>query len=153
MAFERALQDARVCAVTGAMAVACSGGLDSMVLLHLAHDWALKNNIRLFAFHVHHGLSRMADNWLAHCRESCRQLGIAFDAMKVALDPDDAEGVEAAARRARYTALSEMCQRHGAGLLLTAHHEADQAETVLMQLMRGSGVAGLSGMAMFGALP
>ena len=126
-------------------AVALSGGLDSMVLLRLAHAWALEEGLPLHAFHVHHGLSPHADDWLAHCERVCAALGIAFDFRRVSI-PKDKSGTEAAARRLRYAALGEMCREHGAGVLLTAHHLDDQAETVLLQLLRGSGPAGLSGM-------
>ena len=127
------------------IAIACSGGLDSMVLLHLAHAWCAQQGIPLFAFHVHHGLSPNADAWLAHCERSCAELGVPFDHRHVTI-PVDGSGVEAAARRPRYAALGAMCRAHGATLLLTAHHLDDQAETVLLQLLRGSGPAGLSGM-------
>ncbi|MCS0808030.1 tRNA lysidine(34) synthetase TilS [Massilia agilis] len=128
-----------------AIAVAFSGGLDSMVLLHLAHAWAREHGISLFAFHVHHGLSPNADQWLAHCERACAQLGVRFDHRRVAVDKGRS-GVEQAARKERYAALGQMCVQHGVGLLLTAHHLDDQAETVLLQLLRGSGPAGLSGM-------
>ncbi len=136
-----------------AIAVAYSGGLDSTVLLHLAHAYAAPKGMRLFAFHIHHGLNARADDWLSHCREICGQLGITFEARRVTLNLQEGEGTEAAARRERYAALADMCARHGVGLLLTAHHEDDQAETVLLQLMRGAGVAGLSGMEVLGAIP
>ena len=127
------------------LAVACSGGLDSMVLLRLAHDWCAQQGVRLHAFHVHHGLSQHADDWLAHCERSAGELGIGFDHRRVTI-PHDGSGVEAAARKLRYAALGEMCSAHDVKLLLTAHHLDDQAETVLLQLLRGSGAAGLSGM-------
>lgn len=137
----------------GAIAVAYSGGLDSEVLLHLAHAWAAKKAIRLFAFHIHHGLNEKADDWLVHCRATCEALAVPFDFACVRLNLKRGEGIEAAARQARYAALAELCQQYGVRLLLTAHHENDQAETVLMQLMRGSGVAGLCGMETLGAVP
>jgi len=127
------------------LAVACSGGLDSMVLLQLAHDWCRESGIALHAFHVHHGLSPNADDWLVHCERSANALGIGFDHRRVTI-PNDGSGVEAAARKLRYAALGAMCRAHGVELLLTAHHLDDQAETVLLQLLRGSGPAGLSGM-------
>lgn len=127
------------------IAIACSGGLDSMVLLRLAHAWCQEAGIALHAFHVHHGLSPHADDWLAHCERSAAALGIGFDRRRVTIT-HDGSGVEAAARKLRYAALGEMCRAHGADLLLTAHHLDDQAETVLLQLLRGSGPAGLSGM-------
>lgn len=128
------------------MGVAYSGGLDSTVLLHLAHRFALSSGCRLFAFHVHHGLNAQADDWLAHCRNECQRLDIPFDSRRVQLDRKSGDGIEAEAREKRYRALGEMCREHDIPLLLTAHHEDDQVETVLLQLMRGAGVAGLSGM-------
>ena len=127
------------------IAIACSGGLDSMALLRLAHAWATEQGLALHVFHVHHGLSPNADAWLAHCRKASAALGIAFDSRHVEIVKGK-EGTEAAARKLRYRALGEMCALHGAALLLTAHHLDDQAETVLLQLLRGSGPAGLSGM-------
>jgi tRNA(Ile)-lysidine synthase len=128
-----------------AVAVALSGGLDSMVLLHLAHQAATTAGVPLFAFHVHHGLSPNADRWRAHCEQAAFALGLAFDQRAVTVGKGKS-GVEAAARKLRYAALGEMCRAHGVKLLLTAHHLDDQAETVLLQLLRGSGPAGLSGM-------
>ncbi len=129
-----------------AMAVAYSGGLDSGVLLQLAWDYAQPRGIALHALHVHHGLSPHADAWLAHCATTARALGADFDMRRVTVDAAGGDGIEGAARRVRYAALGAMCREHGIPLLLTAHHEDDQAETVLLQLLRGSGIAGLSGM-------
>jgi len=67
------------------IAIALSGGLDSTVLLHLAHAWAKEHGVALFAFHVHHGISPNADAWLNHCRAQCEALGVAFDAREVVL--------------------------------------------------------------------
>lgn len=148
--FERALEDilARVVVSGGdALAVAFSGGLDSALLLRLAADHCRRTGRPLLAFHVHHGLSPNADDWLAHCAAEAAALGAGFASVRVKLDDVAGEGVEQAARRARYRALAELCSRHGAKLLLTAHHQDDQAETVLMQLLRGAGPRGLSAMA------
>ena len=127
------------------LAVALSGGLDSMVLLHLAHEAAREAGLPLFAFHVHHGLSPNADAWHAHCAAAAAALGLVFEHREVTVAKGKS-GVEAAARKQRYAALGDMCRAHGVDLLLTAHHLDDQAETVLLQLLRGSGPAGLSGM-------
>jgi tRNA(Ile)-lysidine synthase len=116
-----------------------------MVLLHLAHAWAREEGVPLLAFHVHHGLSANADHWLAHCEHSAAELGVGFDHRRVVVSKGKS-GIEQAARKQRYAALGDMCRAHGATLLLTAHHLDDQAETVLLQLLRGSGPAGLSGM-------
>lgn len=158
-AFERALGELRTCvcvsmrgqdaqtpASNTAIAIAYSGGLDSSVLLHLAHRYASEHGVPLFAFHIHHGISPNADQWLAHCKEECARFGIIFDSHQIKLPTDGKSGVEEAARIRRYAALGQLCRAHQVSLLLTAHHEDDQAETVLLQLLRGSGVAGLSGM-------
>lgn len=151
--FERALGEIQVRVSTSdsnvsttAMAIAYSGGLDSTVLLHLANTYAKAHNLSLFAFHVHHGLSVNADAWLAHCREQCGAWELPFDAREVKIAEQQKSGIEEAARLKRYAALGGMCNAHQVPLLLTAHHQDDQAETVLLQLLRGSGVAGLSGM-------
>lgn len=156
---ERALDDilARVSVSDASqslsLAVAYSGGLDSTVLLHLARAYAQRRGIRLLAFHVHHGLSPSADAWLRHCERECERLDVPFDARRVALQKVNKDGIEQAARRSRYAALGDMCRAHHVPLLLTAHHLDDQAETVLLQLLRGSGVAGLSGMERTNAAP
>jgi len=147
--FQRALEDilARV-VVSDRIALAYSGGLDSTVLLHLAAAACKQRGIKLLAFHVHHGLSPNADRWLAHCEEQAQQAGAAFDAREVQINPHDKLGIEQAARLARYDALADMCTSNDVPLLLTAHHQDDQTETVVLQLLRGAGVAGLSAMAM-----
>ena len=139
--------------VTARMAIALSGGLDSSALLHLAHAYAREHGSALHAFHVHHGLSPNADAWLAHCEQACAALGVPFAARRVQLDPRAGMGTEAAARKSRYAALGGLCREHDVRLLLTAHHLDDQAETVLLQLLRGSGPAGLSGMDAANAAP
>jgi tRNA(Ile)-lysidine synthase len=131
------------------IAVALSGGLDSMVLLHLAHAHAVAHagdhDSGLHAFHIHHGLSPNADAWRDHCVAAAAALGVAFDSRAIDIAKGKS-GIEAAARKGRYAALGELSRAHGIDLLLTAHHLDDQAETVLLQLLRGSGPAGLSGM-------
>ena len=147
--FEPAVAAARALAGEGAtprMAVALSGGLDSSALLHLAHAYAQQHALMLCAFHIHHGLSPNADAWLAHCEQQCAALNVSFDARCIQLQDQKKSGTEAAARKARYAALGALCREHDVQLLLTAHHQDDQAETVLLQLLRGSGPAGLSGM-------
>lgn len=122
-------------------------------MLHLAHGYASRHGIALHAFHIHHGISPNADSWLGHCRNECERLGVAFDARHIRLSRQAERGTEEAARLSRYAALGELCRAHHVRLLLTAHHQDDQAETVLLQLLRGSGVAGLSGMEPVNAAP
>jgi len=131
------------------LAVAYSGGVDSSALLAVAAGVVRQAGWRLLALHVHHGLSPHADAWLAHCQARCAALGIDFAAERVVLEGVADSGVEEAARLARYAALGRMCRSHGASVLLTAHHQDDQAETILLQLLRGAGLAGLSGMQRF----
>ncbi|MGV8894167.1 MAG: tRNA lysidine(34) synthetase TilS [Burkholderiaceae bacterium] len=135
------------------LAIAYSGGLDSSVLLHIAHKFSIKYGFALCAFHIHHGISHNADDWLAHCEAQCKQLNVPFDAQKVTIAKSAKTGIEEAARISRYAALGTLCRKHGVSILLTAHHQDDQAETILLQLLRGSGVAGLSGMDIQNAAP
>lgn len=121
--------------------VAFSGGLDSTVLLHALARGAPR---RVRAVHINHGLHEQANAWQAHCEGEARRLGIEFQSCRVQVPPDAQDGVESAARRARYAALRE-CLAPGEALL-TAHHADDQLETVLLALVRGSGVDGLAAM-------
>lgn len=123
-----------------------------MALLRLAHAWTREQGIPLYVFHVHHGLSPNADAWLAHCEAATAALGAVFDHRRVEVVKGK-DGVEQAARKLRYRALGAMCTAHGVPLLLSAHHLDDQAETVLLQLLRGSGPAGLSGMEASSRMP
>ena len=124
--------------------VAYSGGLDSHVLLDAArHALAADAPVALHAVHVHHGISPDADRWQAHCERACAGMGIPLRVERVQVTVAG-HGLEAAARIARYRAFAN-CLRAGDGLLL-AHHMDDQAETVLLRLLRGAGAAGLAGM-------
>lgn len=127
---------------SGARYIVCySGGLDSSVLLHLASRSSLRP---LEAWHVNHGLQPDAGAWELHCQEYCQTLGLPLKIMRVQVDPSDRSGPEAAARSARYTALnSEMVD---GDILVLAHHQQDQAETVLLRMLRGTGIEGLAGM-------
>jgi tRNA(Ile)-lysidine synthase len=127
------------------IALAYSGGLDSTVLLDASVRVA--GPARFVALHVHHGLSPNADQWLAHCEATARAYGMSFEAQHVEVTRAPGESVEAMARDARYRALDAMCARHGAAVMWLAQHADDQAETVLLQLLRGAGVAGLAAMA------
>ena len=124
------------------LAVAFSGGLDSTVLLHATIKAHGKKNVH--AFHVHHGIQKEADQWQAHCKAVAKKFGCHFDAQNVKLNKPS--NIESQARNLRYEALTQMCQAHKIQDLLLAHHLDDQAETVLIQLMRGAGLPGLSAM-------
>lgn len=131
-------------AADASLVIAYSGGLDSHVLLHALAGLRFTHPLRLKAVHVDHGLSPLSADWSRHCAAVCAHLDIPFVSESVQVARGTGQGREAAARHARYAALA----RHvGAGdALLTAHHQDDQAETLLLQLLRGAGVAGLAGM-------
>lgn len=114
-----------------------SGGLDSTVLLHrLAGDDALRRH-GLRAIHVHHGLHADADGWAMHCERECAALGIDLSVVRVEVDRDGGDGLEAAARAARHAAFASAM---GEGeILALAHHLDDQAETFLLRALRASG--------------
>lgn len=124
------------------VAVALSGGLDSSVLLALAARLAAPLGHPLSAIHVNHGLSPHADAWAEFCHATCMALGIELEVVKLVVPRNSGEGLEAAARRLRYQAFG----RHPADHILLAQHANDQAETLLFNLMRGTGVRGAAGM-------
>ena len=122
---------------------AFSGGLDSVTLLHLLHRLQPRFNYHLEAAHVHHGLSPHADQWQVFCETHCKQLGIPLTVTRITLPSRSPEGLEAAARHARHQALkAQRCD-----WLVFAHHQDDQAETLLFRLLRGTGTRGAGGMA------
>jgi len=123
--------------------IAFSGGLDSTVLLHLlAHHARNHPTPPLRAVHIHHGLQSAADAWPAHCQAICDPLGIELQVIPVRVGPGASR--EQAARDARYAAFKQLL---GPGdVLFTAQHRDDQAETVLLRLLRGAGLRGLSAM-------
>ncbi|MDO9281896.1 MAG: tRNA lysidine(34) synthetase TilS [Methylotenera sp.] len=128
--------------------LALSGGLDSCVLLHLLAEVKHIFLFELQAMHVHHGLSPNADAWTALCAKMCESLHVPLQVVYVSVDPSSKQGIEAAARELRYQALFN--HKFGEVLpdyVVTAHHQDDQAETLLLQLLRGAGVKGLSSMA------
>ena len=116
-----------------------SGGCDSVVLLHILSRLGLGN---VSAIHVHHGLSPNADAWAEFCAGYCERLAIPLTIRNVTVDASSGLGLEAAARAARYAAFAECA----GGNLLLAQHRGDQAETVLFNLLRGTGVTGAAGM-------
>ncbi len=128
-----------------AIGVALSAGADSaMLALHAAHA-ARRLGRRLHCFHIHHGLQAGADDWLAQAHRLAGLLGADCHSRRVAVDVDG-RGMEAAARDARYAALAGLAAHAGIGHLLLAHHQDDQAETVLLRLLRGTGPLGLAAM-------
>lgn len=131
----------RIIAPGTSCAVAYSGGRDSSVLLHaLAH---LRPELPLRALHVDHGLHAASADWAEFCARSCRQLGVEFQALRPD-GPAAQSNREAWAREQRYALLVDAL-RPGE-VLLTAHHQRDQAETLLLNLLRGSGAEGLAAM-------
>lgn len=122
------------------LSVGLSGGCDSVVLLHALVACGLRE--RLQAIHVHHGLSSNADAWADFCTGYCRRLGVPLLLRRVVVEVNTGSGLEAAARAARYQVFAEAA----GDILLLAHHRGDQAETVLFNLLRGSGVTGAAGM-------
>ena len=122
---------------------AFSGGLDSTVLLHALAELRKQHGKALCAVHVDHGLHPDSGDWARHCRRIAKRLDVEFECERVDVDVDSGLGPEAAARDARYAALA----RHVncGDWLLSAHHRDDQAETLLMNLLRGSGPAGVAG--------
>lgn len=128
------------------IAVALSGGRDSSALLDAAAGLRDELPFTLVAFHVHHGLSTHADAWADLCRANCAALGVPLDIRRLDLARKSRAGIEAAAREARYEALADLARAHAIDAVLLAHHADDQAETVLLQLLRGSGPRGLAAM-------
>lgn len=127
-----------------------SGGLDSIVLLNVLKSLKEKFPFQLHAMHVHHGLSAFADDWSSLCQQVCDELNVPLKIVKVHVDRENKVGLEAAARDARYQALFAYRDQNNLqpDYFVTAHHEQDQAETLLLQLSRGAGVKGLAGMAL-----
>lgn len=130
-----ALRDCEVC-------VGLSGGVDSVVLLDALCSLASAYRIRLGAIHVNHGLSAHANEWEAFCRSLCEMSGVPLTVRHVHVVPDG-DGLESAARDARFREFA----RTRCDFLALAHHEGDQAETLLLRLLRGAGARGLGAMA------
>jgi tRNA(Ile)-lysidine synthase len=123
--------------------IAYSGGIDSHVLLHLAASSDFLHD-KITAVYVHHGLQAEADSWAEHTARIAKDLAVDFILLRVNAFPGKKESPEEAARNARYAALKELIDVND--VLLVAQHLEDQLETVMLQLMRGSGLRGLSGM-------
>ncbi|MFW7346034.1 MAG: tRNA lysidine(34) synthetase TilS [Pigmentiphaga sp.] len=131
----------------GRFAVALSAGPDSAALAVKAAEWAARRGLAMRLFHVHHGLHPDADAWAGLAADLAVRLGLPLDVRRVRVDPADPAGTEAAAREARYRALAAMATETGIDTILLAHHLDDQAETVLLRLLRGAGTDGMGAMA------
>ena len=123
--------------------VGFSGGADSTALLHALVQIREQLPLPFRAVHINHGLHPDSDQWQQHCEAVCRDWSVALTSLKVHID-GSGQGLEAEARERRYAAISTLLTDGEA--VLTAHHADDQAETLLLNLMRGSGVDGLSAM-------
>ncbi len=124
------------------LVLAYSGGVDSTCLLH-----ALKQHGVFFhALHVNHQLQPASDQWAEHCAQVCAKLDVPFEVLRIDVSQCDGLGLEGQARQARYRALFDWMKVRGHRFLVCAHHLDDQLETILIQLLRGSGLRGVGGM-------
>ena len=119
--------------------VALSGGIDSVVLLHFLNKH-YPGNVR--AVHINHNLSKHSDEWCSFCERICNSAKIEFK--YISINIQNSSNIEENARKKRYLSLKS--ELRVGEILCTAHHQEDQAETFLLQLFRGSGVAGLASM-------
>jgi tRNA(Ile)-lysidine synthase len=138
--FQSALESLYRLPVKSKYVIAYSGGVDSHVLLFCC----AKLKVPVRAVHVHHGLQSVADDWVIHCKKKCEQLGVHLDIAYVDATQKKSKSPEEAARDARYQALRDNLQE--GDCLITAQHQNDQAETLLLQLFRTASAAGLSAM-------
>jgi tRNA(Ile)-lysidine synthase len=120
------------------LVVGLSGGVDSVVLLHAVRSGC--NPVE--ALHIHHGLSPQADHWAGFCEDICRTWSIPLQIVRVEVERGSADGLEAAARRARH----QVFDSASGDWLLLGHHRGDRAETLLFNLLRGAGVRGAGAM-------
>ena len=129
---------------TNRLWVAYSGGVDSHVLLHALA--ALRHRLipSIVAVHVNHGLQASADKWERHCATVCRDLDVPLESRRISLRIEAGQSAEEVAREGRYGLFRSLVQP--GDIVLTAHHQSDQAETVLIQLIRGAGPSGLAAM-------
>lgn len=131
------------------LAVGLSGGVDSVFLLYILVKLSVEHGFRLTALHVNHGISPNADHWQRFCEHLCKSWGIRLAVHRVQLKDTGGEGIESLARQARYSAFSEA----NAEWVVLAHHREDQAETLLFNLLRGTGVAGAAAMPLARSFP
>jgi tRNA(Ile)-lysidine synthase len=132
-----------------AICVGFSGGLDSTVLLHVLAEDLPPGRHRVSALHVNHGISPNADAWQKSCERFCANHGVPLAVERVRLPHATPEGLEAAARTARYAVYASRSEPY----LALAHHRDDQAETVMLQLLRGTGLRGIAAMPELRKLP
>ena len=123
--------------------VAYSGGMDSTVLL----DAIAKLNLNLTVLHVDHGIQKDSKSWYEYCEKQGKSLGVRFEGVHLKVKPNKKIGLEASARNARYDWFRQVVPDNG--YLLTAHHQRDQAETLLFNLLRGAGINGMTAMSKF----
>lgn len=128
------------------LAVACSGGVDSAMLALHATLWARLQGHTLHFFHVHHGLQQRAEGWVQQVHALAQLLGVACHTQRVHVDLTQGDGMESAARTARYHAFSQLAAFTGVSHIWLGHHLDDQAETVLLRLLRGAGLTGMGAM-------
>ena len=121
--------------------VGLSGGLDSVVLLHLLHRMREFRHFDLRTVHVHHGLSTNADSWAKFCQDYCQRLNVVLRVCRVNVEKQG-KGLEAAARAARYQAFSDGLRK----IIVLAHHRNDQIETFMLSAVRGGGLRGMAAM-------
>lgn len=142
---QRLLEVCKSLPVFNTLWVAFSGGVDSQVLLHALNSLRPQLNIKsLAAVYINHQLHPDAGQWGQHCSDSCESMGIAFHSEAVSISNAAGESLEARAREARYRTFRELIK--SGDCLMTAHHQDDQAETLLLQLLRGAGPHGLAAM-------
>lgn len=129
------------------MAIAVSGGMDSMALLHVASTAAHEQGIELCVFHVHHGLQAVADEWVDFLKGQVASYGIVFDVIHLDVSTyQPPQSIEDWARSNRYAALSSLAQKHNVQHIWLAHHQDDQIETHLLQKNRGARAKGQAAM-------
>jgi tRNA(Ile)-lysidine synthase len=131
------------------LVVALSGGIDSVVLLHLLVPLSASMGFQLSAVHVDHGISANAGKWSAFCRELCYGMGILLETTRLKIERQPGTSLEAVARDRRYQVFATLQAEYVA----LAQHQDDQAETLLLQLLRGAGVKGLAAMPLVRDLP
>ncbi len=122
--------------------VGLSGGVDSVVLLHLLNEASKRQQFKLSAIHVNHGISVHADEWMDFCTRLCQQWNIPLQVAQLQVVKQAGIGLENSARKLRYAEY----QKTGADVMILAHHQDDQIETVFSQLMRGSDVHNIAAM-------